>query len=264
MQKVSESGELAFNSHSGTSSCWSDFYGSVFALVRRPPAALLAVDPTLVNGELLLGVRGGRRRRRMFPCLDVMRCMSEHISGQAFQPLSVKHLLESSVWFWNERKTFPKDVAMCVVIRQLVSNWLTSQTWMGTHDCILCIFWNCWLWWSIMTTRHRHFCPSTYLRWTQFGSTDWFSATLGWWSRRCRSKQLLSIAAALFCPSPIRQAASAGPPPAREWKPLACVIFGKCWVYRKRAYVGVQCQLRLPIGHEQRRSHCAADNSTRV
>lgn len=41
---------------------------------------------------------------------------------------------------WNERKTFAKDVEMCVVIRPLASNWLTSSTWMGTHDCILCIF----------------------------------------------------------------------------------------------------------------------------
>lgn len=56
------------------------------------------------------------------------------------------------------------------------------------------------------------------------------------------------MAAALFCPSPVRPAASAGPPPVREWKPLARVIFGKCRVYRKRASVGVQCQRRRPIG----------------
>lgn len=72
------------------------------------------------------------------------------------------------------------------------------------------------------------------------------------------------MAADRFCPSPIRQAASAGPPPARDWKPLVCVIFGKCRVYRKRACVGVRCQRRLPIGHEQRRSHCAADDSMKV
>lgn len=80
------------------------------------------------------------------------------------------------------------------------------------------------------------------------GSADDFPATLWWRSRRCRSEQSLSMAEALFCPSPIRLAASAGPPPVREWKPLARVIFGKCRVYRKRASVGVQCQRRRPIG----------------
>lgn len=62
-------------------------------------------------------------------------------------------------------------------------------------------------------------------------------------SSRSRWQRLFS-----FGPSPIRPAASAGPPPAREWKPLARVIFGKCRVYRKRASVGVQCQRRRPIG----------------
>lgn len=37
---------------------------------------------------------------------------------------------------------------------------------------------------------------------------------------------------ALFGLFPIRRAASAGPQPAREWKSLAHVIFGKCRVYR--------------------------------
>lgn len=37
---------------------------------------------------------------------------------------------------------------------------------------------------------------------------------------------------ALFGLFPIRQAASAGPQPAREWKSLAHVIFGKCRVHR--------------------------------
>lgn len=40
---------------------------------------------------------------------------------------------------------------------------------------------------------------------------------------------------ALFRLFPIRQAASAGPQPAREWKCLAHVIFGKCRVHRNPA-----------------------------
>lgn len=64
---------------------------------------------------------------------------------------------------------------------------------------------------------------------------------------------------ALFRLFPIRQAASAGPQPAREWKSLARVIFGKCRVHRNpAAWSPVSARHpRLTITKERCR-HCAA------
>lgn len=64
---------------------------------------------------------------------------------------------------------------------------------------------------------------------------------------------------ALFRLFPIRQAASAGPQPAREWKSLARVIFGKCRVHRNPgAWSPVSARHpRLTITKERWR-HCAA------
>ncbi len=66
-------------------------------------------------------------------------------------------------------------------------------------------------------------------------------------------------APALFRLFPIRQAASAGPQPAREWKSLAHVIFGKCRVHRNPgARSPVSARHPRPAITKERWRNCSA------